>query len=206
MRKTCTDAAVIRRKMEDLRDRARALGRDAGYPTFVWGVGNPASRTVLVGEAPGAQEVDEGAPFVGRSGQLLRQALADAGLPPDECWITNVVKHRPTRGNANRAPNSKEVAFWLPLLQEELSITGPERLLAVGGVAASALIPGFSGMNAWRGKWIELPSGVLAMATFHPSYVLRALSYRDEKVQEQFKTDLAEFAARVREMWESRLC
>ena len=185
--------------MSALRDEAKSESARAGYPTFVWGEGPIDTQVAIVGEAPGADEAQQGRPFVGRSGRLLRTELAAVGLEPGKCWITNVVKHRPTKdpasGNANRAPKAKEIGFWLPALAKELAIVNPRYILCFGGVAANAILVGFGKMSTWRGRWIVLPSGAQAMATYHPSYVMRAHNFHDSEVNRQFRDDLARFAA-----------
>jgi len=186
--------------MSALCEAARRRGRQAGFRTFVWAGGSETARGVIVGEAPGAEEVRDGKPFVGRAGRLLRSEMEAVGLHPDGCWITNVVKHRPTQGpagRANRAPNTAEVRFWQPYFLRELDLLRPRCLLCLGSVAAKAVIPGFDKMGSRRGRWVDLPSGVRAMATYHPSYVLRAQAFGDAQVGADFRRDLAEFAAMV---------
>ena len=186
-------------RMSALRDEVKSESARAGYLTFVWGEGPTETGVAIVGEAPGEEEARQSRPFVGRSGRLLRTELAAIGLEPGKCWITNVVKHRPTRdstsGSVNRAPNAKEIEFWRPVLSRELAIINPSYILCFGGVAANAVLVGFGKMSTWRGRWIVLPSGTWAMATYHPSYVMRAENFRDSEIKLQFREDLARFAA-----------
>lgn len=185
--------------MAELRRRAQIAGSEAGFGSFVWGDGFLRTSKVIVGEAPGAEEVRDGKPFVGKAGRLLRAELTASGIHPEELWITNVVKHRPTRESdrsvANRAPNAGEIRFWLPWLIEELAVLAPRYLLCLGGVAAKAIVMGFRDMGSARGRWMELPSGIRAMVTYHPSYVLRTVGFGDPTVTAQFREDLAEFAS-----------
>jgi len=181
--------------MDKLCDEAREITLREGYSTFVWGEGPSQARNAIIGEAPGAEEVREGRPFVGRAGRLLRAELSAANFEPDKCWITNVVKHRPTKGSANRPPNVLEIDFWLPILVRELSIVNPSHIICLGGVAAKAMLMEYDKMSKWRGKWFELPSGVRLMVTYHPSYVIRALAFKDQEIVRNFRRDLAVFAS-----------
>ena len=185
-------------RMNALRDEAKSEAARAGYSTFVWAEGPTEAGVAIVGEAPGAEEAQQSRPFVGRAGRLLRTELAAIGLEPGKCWITNVVKHRPIRdsasGSANRAPNAKEIEFWRPTLAKELAIVNPLYIVCFGGVASNAVLVGFGKMSTWRGRWIVLPSGAWAMATYHPSYVMRAQNFHGSEVKLQFRADLARFA------------
>ncbi len=163
---------------------------------LVFGEGRPETRLVLVGEAPGEQEERQGRPFVGRSGQLLRRTLEAAGISPEDVWITNVVKCRPTVVQAgrrsNRAPTWREAQAWLPHLMDELEILRPQAIICLGNLAARALIQKDFKMTEGRGKWHPGPFGSHVLATYHPSYVLRQIGPQAEVVRNQFRDDIAE--------------
>jgi uracil-DNA glycosylase len=106
---------------------------------IVPGEGNPTADVLLVGEAPGASEDKQGRPFVGRSGKLLDQLLAEAGLARDDVFITNVVKARPP---GNRDPKADEVAHYLPWLEQQLALIAPSVIIPVGRHALAHFAPG----------------------------------------------------------------
>ena len=106
---------------------------------IVPGEGNPTADVLLVGEAPGASEDKQGRPFVGRSGKLLDELLAEAGLVRDDVFITNVVKARPP---GNRDPKADEVAHDLPWLEQQLALIAPSVIIPVGRHALAHFAPG----------------------------------------------------------------
>ncbi len=135
--------------------------------------GNPKARLMLIGEAPGRDEDLEGAPFVGRAGQLLDKMLASIGLGRDEAYITNVVYWRPP---GNRTPTPQEVQACQPFLQRQIELVAPEVLLLLGGAAAKQLLATDQGITKLRGKWMSYEAGgrtIRTMATLHPAYLLR---------------------------------
>lgn len=141
----------------------------------VFADGNPQSGVMLVGEAPGAEEDRLGLPFVGASGRLLDAMLASIGLDRRLCYITNVVPWRPP---GNRKPTADEVAQCLPFLEQHIALVAPRVLLALGGLAAQALLSRTEGITRLRGQWQQysrppLTRPVPVLATFHPAYLLR---------------------------------
>jgi DNA polymerase len=96
---------------------------------MVPGEGNPEAAVMLVGEAPGATEDEQGRPFVGRAGKLLEEVLAEAGLEREDVYITNVVKARPPK---NRDPRAGEVAHHMPWLEAELALIQPRLVIPLG--------------------------------------------------------------------------
>jgi uracil-DNA glycosylase len=106
---------------------------------IVPGEGSPTADVLLVGEAPGASEDKQGRPFVGRSGKLLDELLAEAGLVRDDVFITNVVKARPP---GNRDPKADEVAHYLPWLEQQLALIAPSVIIPVGRHALAHFAPG----------------------------------------------------------------
>ena len=136
----------------------------------VWGVGNPQTRVLLVGEAPGKNEDEQGEPFVGRSGQLLDKMLAVVDLDRKRnIYITNIVKCRPPE---NRDPAPEEVAACLGYLREQTRILEPRIIVCLGRISATRIIdPGFK-VTREHGQWVE-KGGIHMMGTFHPAALLR---------------------------------
>ena len=134
------------------------------------GEGNPRAQVVFVGEAPGADEDLQGRPFVGRAGQLLTDIIQKGmRLRREDVYICNVLKCRPPR---NRTPAPDEVVRCMPYLVRQLDLLGPEVIVALGGVAAQALLDTRQPVGKLRGRWHawrDIPLRV----TFHPAYLLR---------------------------------
>lgn len=165
---------------------SREVNAVRGDARLVFGSGNPNSRVVLVGEAPGANEERQGKPFVGRAGRLLDEALELAGLDRSELWITNVVKMRPTEPGANgrrrnRPPTSAERDAFRPWLDHELNILRPRSIVCLGATAAAALLGRPVKISTERGQWLMGPAGARVLTTYHPAYLLRPFRDRDEK-------------------------
>ena len=133
--------------------------------------GNPTARLMVVGEGPGAEEDRLGLPFVGAAGQLLDRVLRYAGFDVDrDVYVTNVVKRRP-RGN--RDPSSAEMAFYTPLLREEVRLVKPSIVILAGRFAMQALLPDLKSITKARGRLFPLPGGTLAVPVYHPAFLLR---------------------------------
>jgi DNA polymerase len=133
------------------------------------GEGSPTARFVVVGEAPGASEDEEGRPFVGKSGGLLTQILEAIQFKREEVFICNVLKHRPP---ANRNPARDEIAACRPFLLRQLEILQPKVILALGTFAAQTLLETDSPIGKLRG--IEHTyHGIPLIATYHPAALLR---------------------------------
>lgn len=136
------------------------------------GVGDPAARLMIIGEAPGAEEDRRGEPFVGRAGQLLDAMLAAMGLDrQQDVFITNVVKSRPPE---NRDPTAEEIAACRPWLDAQLALIQPGVILAVGKIAAQSLTGSRQAMGRLRDQWHRFgDTGIPLRATYHPAYLLR---------------------------------
>ena len=135
----------------------------------VFGVGNPNARLVFVGEAPGADEDEQGIPFVGRAGQLLTKIIEACTLSRDEVYILNVLKCRPP---GNRTPEPEEVANCRGYLDRQLEIIRPEFICCLGAVAAKTVLNSELPIGRLRGKFHEY-RGIPVLCTYHPSYLLR---------------------------------
>lgn len=137
----------------------------------VFARGNPEARVVFVGEGPGADEDEQGVPFVGRAGQLLDRMIVAMGLDPaEDVYVCNIVKCRPP---ANRRPEPEEIAACMPFLREQLAATSAEVIVALGNTAASALLDTRVGITKLRGTWKLYDGRLPVMPTYHPSYLLR---------------------------------
>lgn len=143
----------------------------------VFADGNPASKLMLVGEAPGRDEDIEGRPFVGRSGQLLDRMLNAIGYSRSHnAYIANVIYWRPP---GNRDPSDVEIALCRPFILRQIELINPELIVFLGAQPAKALLGGDAvkqGINKLRGRWCELEIGdkrFKALPTFHPAYLLR---------------------------------
>lgn len=141
----------------------------AGRTNLVFGVGSPDARLMFVGEGPGADEDEQGIPFVGRAGQLLTQIIKAMGYERDEVYIANVVKCRPP---GNRNPEPDEIETCGPFLARQLEAIKPEVVVALGKFAAQTLLQTAEPISRLRGRFHPLGTARL-MPTFHPSYLLR---------------------------------
>jgi DNA polymerase len=138
----------------------------------VFGVGDKRAEWLVVGEAPGAEEDRQGAPFVGRAGQLLDAMLRAIGLARgDNLYIANILKSRPP---GNRDPRPEEVAACLPYLKRQIALLEPRLILAVGRIAAQTLLGTDAPLGRLRGRvhhFGELNTPLIV--TYHPAYLLR---------------------------------
>jgi DNA polymerase len=142
----------------------------------VFARGNGTARLCFVGEGPGADEDEQGLPFVGKAGQLLDKMIAAMGLSRDEVYVCNIVKCRPPQ---NRKPSEEEMAACLPYLREQLQLIAPQAIVALGATAVQGLLGVGGGITRLRGNW-RLYEGVPLMPTFHPAYLLRTPSAKRE--------------------------
>jgi DNA polymerase len=160
--------------IEDIGD-CRRCRLHQGRNKIVFGVGNPESPLVFVGEGPGADEDAQGIPFVGRAGQLLTQMIENTAkkegieLLRKDIYICNVVKCRPPE---NRNPEPDEMEICGQFLHRQLSVIRPKAICALGGVASRALTGHKEGVTKMRGKWFKWQE-IPVMVTYHPSYLLR---------------------------------
>ena len=155
----------VRRTLGDCRRCKLCSGRK----NLVFGVGNPKARLVFVGEGPGAEEDNQGIPFVGAAGQLLTKMIAAMGYSRDEVYICNVVKCRPP---GNRNPEPDEIEACQPFLEAQLNAIRPSVIIALGKFAAQTLLRTDTPITRLRGQWREYV-GIPLMPTFHPAYLLR---------------------------------
>jgi DNA polymerase len=172
--------------IEDIGD-CRRCRLHQGRNKIVFGVGNPESPLVFVGEGPGADEDAQGIPFVGRAGQLLTQMIENTAkkegieLLRKDIYICNVVKCRPPE---NRNPEPDEMEICGQFLHRQLSVIRPKAICALGGVASRALTGHKEGVTKMRGKWFKWQE-IPVMVTYHPSYLLR--QYNQEAKREAWE-------------------
>lgn len=137
---------------------------------LVFGQGNPCAKIVFVGEAPGADEDEQGLPFVGRAGQLLTDIITKGmKLERKDVYICNILKCRPP-GNRNPLPD--EISKCEPFLKKQLQIISPRVICALGKFAAQTLIKTETPITALRGRFHDY-EGIQLMPTYHPAYLLR---------------------------------
>jgi uracil-DNA glycosylase len=161
----------------------------------VIGEGNPKARLMLVGEQPGDQEDLQGHPFVGPAGRMLGKALEDAGVPKDQCFVSNAVKHFKfeLRGKRriHKSPTQREAAACLHWLEDEIALVRPEAIVALGSTAARSLLGRAVPVMAERGKWLLRLDGLPVLVTVHPSSLLRVPSEDRDAAFALFVKDLA---------------
>ena len=136
---------------------------------LVFGDGNPNAQIVFVGEAPGADEDEQGLPFVGRAGQLLTKIIEAMGIKRKEVYICNILKCRPP-GNRNPLPG--EIGLCEPFLKKQLQVISPQVICALGTFAAQTLLQTDIPISALRGRFHSY-EGIKLMPTYHPAYLLR---------------------------------
>jgi len=138
----------------------------------VFGVGNEAAPWLFVGEGPGADEDEQGEPFVGQAGKLLDSMLAALGLKRGrEAYIANVVKCRPP---GNRTPTPEEAAACAPFLDRQIDLIAPKLIVALGKTAAMRLLRTEASLGSLRGQ-VHRYRGTPLVVTYHPAYLLRNL-------------------------------
>ena len=140
-----------------------------GRNKIVFGDGSPKAELVFIGEGPGADEDQQGIPFVGRAGKLLTQMIEAMGMQRKDVYICNVVKCRPPE---NRAPEPDEVGTCSPYLLRQIDVIRPKVIVCLGAVAAKTLLETTRGISQFRGQWLEW-RGRKLIATYHPAYLLR---------------------------------
>lgn len=136
---------------------------------FVFGVGNPKAEIVVVGEAPGADEDEQGEPFVGRAGQLLNKILEAIHFKREEVYICNILKCRPPN---NREPQVEEIDCCEPYLWKQLELIKPTIILCAGRVAGQSLLKTNASLAQLRGT-VHDYHGIPLMVTYHPAALLR---------------------------------
>ena len=164
-----TPERALRAIREDIGDCTRCVLHKQGRKQIVFGVGNPRADIMFVGEAPGADEDQQGEPFVGRAGQLLNNMISAMGIRREDIYIANIIKCRPP---GNRTPEREECDTCSPFLMRQIEVVKPKIIVALGAVAAKTLLGVNDAMINLRGKIYDFRNTKLAV-TYHPAYLLR---------------------------------
>jgi len=177
-----TDPEAARRIAQscgDLDELRAAMEAFEGCPLklratqLVFADGNPQADIMLIGEAPGRDEDEQGKPFVGRAGRLLDRMLAAIGFDRNSVYIANTVPWRPP---GNRNPTPMEVAACMPFLNRQVELVAPKLVMGLGKVAVGTLYGEEVPITRVRGKWRDVEFGALTLpvlASFHPAFLLR---------------------------------
>jgi uracil-DNA glycosylase family 4 len=160
---------ALRLIREDLGDCTRCRLSKQGRKQIVFGVGDPKADLMFIGEAPGADEDQQGEPFVGRAGQLLNNMIKAMGLRREDVYIANIIKCRPP---GNRTPERDECETCSPFLMRQIAAIKPKAIVALGAVAAKTLLAINAPMSEFRGRWFDFRGTKLAV-TYHPAFLLR---------------------------------
>lgn len=152
-----------------------------GRKNIVFGTGNKDADIMFIGEGPGADEDEQGEPFVGKAGKLMDMAFTALGIKREEVYIANIVK---CRLPSNRNPEHDEEQVCLNYLRNQVILVKPKIIVLLGSVALKNILGQEYGITASRGKWIE-KRGIFYMPTWHPAALLR-----DETKKIDFINDL----------------
>ena len=148
---------------------------------IVFGTGNREADIMFIGEGPGADEDEQGEPFVGKAGKLMDMAFTALGIKREEVYIANIVKCRPP---FNRNPEQDEEQMCLNYLRNQVILVKPKIIVLLGNVALKNILGEEYSITALRGNWIE-KRGIYYMPTWHPAALLR-----DETKKIDFINDL----------------
>ncbi len=154
-----------------------ACGLHSARKQAVFARGIGSSGLCFVGEGPGAEEDEQGLPFVGAAGQLLDKMIEAMGFSRDEVYVANIVKCRPPN---NRKPAADEMAECVRYLEQQIAVLNPEVIVALGATAVQGLLGTTEGITRLRGKWKLYKGRIAVMPTFHPAYLLRTPSAKRE--------------------------
>jgi DNA polymerase len=152
--------------------QCQACGLCTTRTQVVFGVGDRQAEWLVIGEGPGADEDQQGEPFVGRAGKLLNPMLLAIGLQREQVYITNIVRCRPPE---NREPTPEEAAKCRPFLERQIALIQPRIILAVGRIAAQNLLNTDTQIGKLRGQVHRFgPARIPVVVTYHPAYLLRS--------------------------------
>lgn len=162
-------AAALEAIRREIGDCTRCQLAFEGRHKIVFGDGDPNAELLFVGEGPGADEDEQGLPFVGRAGQLLNNMIAAMGLDRQRVYIANIVKCRPPK---NRVPEPTEANVCTQFLFQQIGIVRPKLIVALGATAATYLLGSKAALSVLRGK-VHDCMGTKLIVTYHPAYLLR---------------------------------
>ena len=168
-----------RRAFAELRERAMVCMKcahlAASRKNVVFGVGDIHAQLMFAGEAPGADEDQQGEPFVGAAGQLLTKIIQAMGLSRQTVYIANILKCRPDtpgQSSGNRKPTPDEMKTCIPYLHAQIDLIQPKALVALGATAVEGLLGKTAGITRLRGHW-QTYRNIPLMPTYHPAFLLR---------------------------------
>ena len=166
----------------------------------MYGVGPDHPSVMLVGEAPGAKEVEEGRPFAGAAGKNLDEFLAATGLTRETLYISNVVKIRPceqgpTGRLRNRPPSREEIAFFLPFLEREILLLSPRLLVTLGNTPLQALSQPASTVGSCHGQQLKSRLGLPLFSLYHPASIIY-----NRSLAPVYQADMERLARLIRKM------
>lgn len=161
----------------------------------VFGDGDTHSSLLFIGEGPGADEDDQGLPFVGRAGQLLTQILSAAEIDRKDVYVTNIIKCRPPE---NRIPSPEEMIYCDRHLQAQIMLIDPALIILLGNTPTKWILKTGEGITKIRGRWFEW-RGKAVMPMFHPSYLLRNASSKEGSPKHLTWIDIQE----VKKQWDA---
>ena len=171
-------ASTSLKTLEAAAEKCRGCDLYKAATQVVFGAGPKRAGIMLVGEQPGDQEDRQGEPFVGPAGALLDKALADSGIPRDQVFLTNAVKHFKWEPRGKRRihkkPRASEVKACRPWLEAELRAVQPAIVVCLGATAAQSMLGASFKLMKQRGQIVSSPIAPRVVATIHPSAVLRA--------------------------------
>ncbi len=162
-------AAALEAIRQDIGDCTRCQLAFEGRHKIVFGDGDPNAELLFVGEGPGADEDEQGIPFVGRAGQLLNNMILAMGLDRQRVYIANIVKCRPPK---NRVPEPAEANTCTQFLFQQIGVVRPKLIVALGATAATYLLGSKAALSVLRGKLHDC-MGTKLIVTYHPAYLLR---------------------------------
>lgn len=156
-------------ELKELCNKSETLRTDLEGSNLVFGVGNTHADLIIIGEAPGVTEDEQGEPFLGEAGQLLDKILAAINFNRDDIYITNILKHRTPD---SRDSTAEERSASLPFLLKQIELINPKLILCLGKVSANTLLNTDDSLKNLRAKFHEFSGGQL-LATYHPAALLR---------------------------------
>jgi uracil-DNA glycosylase family protein len=191
------------KKLREAVQTCQACDLYEGATQAVIGEGALHAEVMMVGEQPGDREDIEGHPFVGPAGRVLDKGLEEAGIPRDDVYITNAVKHFRYKARGKRRihqkPDRWHVGACLPWLEAELAVVKPEVLVLLGATAAQALLGSSVRIGRDRGRQMESDLANVVTITTHPSAILRAEDEDREEAMAAFVADLKNIASWLRQ-------
>lgn len=166
-----------------------------GKGELVLGSGNQSAQIMLIGEAPGREEVQAGRPFVGKAGKNLDFFLEATGLAREELYLTNVVKFRPVRISSkgtvsNRPPSQEEITLCTPYLEAEIEQVSPRLILTLGNIALQAMLGREAKIGQYHGREALTAGGKTVFALYHPASIIY-----NPKLKQTYAEDLARLRA-----------